>query len=599
MKYVLATIALMIVLVSQSRTQTFTRIMSGAIATDVGASRSVNWIDYDKDGYLDLFVSKGLEGGDLNLLYHNNRNDTFTKITSDPMVTYSQPYDGASWADVDGDGDLDCFVVAWYDSNNTYFQNNGDGTFGRTNIGQPVGDRGFSETCSWGDFDNDGKLDLYVSNSGSPSLGAKRNFLYRNTGTGFAKIDTGAIVTDSYYSRGASWVDYDNDGDQDMYVVNERNQVKNLYKNMLKETGSAWFARILSGQIVTDISSALSASWGDYDNDGDVDAFVANGWPQGQNDFLYSNNGNGSFTKITTGDVVTDGAYSLSGGWGDVDNDGDLDLFVTTAFAGIATKNLLYKNLLIESSLPTLQKVTTGDVANDVGYSYGTAWGDYDRDGDLDLFVAKTFNENESNALYRNDNTNGNHWLLVNCIGTESNRSGIGAKVKVKATIAGSARWLTRAVEGQSGYCAQNLQLHFGLGNAAQIDSVKIEWPSGRVDAHANVPVDRVVNAIENGGLTSVGERSTSKPEQHHLFQNYPNPFNPTTSISYEVESSVHVSLGVVDLLGREVATIVHETKAAGRYTVDFNADNLASGVYYYRLKAGSSVSTKAMVLLR
>ncbi|MBI5471241.1 MAG: VCBS repeat-containing protein [Ignavibacteriae bacterium] len=600
-------ISAVIMVVFQLHAQTFTRITSGAIATDVGASRSVNWIDYDRDGYLDLFVSKGLEGGDFNLLHRNNRDGSFSKITADPIVSFRQPYDGASWADVDGDGDLDCFVVAWYDSNNTYFQNNGDGTFARTNIGLPVSDRGFSETCSWGDFDNDGKLDLYVTNSGSPSLGAKRNFLYRNTGAGFAKIDTGAIVTDTYYSRGASWVDYDNDGDQDMYVVNERNQVKNLYKNMLKETGAAWFTRITAGQFVSDVSSALSASWADYDNDGDLDVFVANGWPQGQNDFLYSNNSDGTFTKITSGDVVTDAAFSMSSGWGDFDNDGDLDLFVTTAYSGAATKNLLYKNLLSESGTPTLQKATSGSIANDVGYSYGAAWGDYDRDGDLDLFVAKTFNENESSAFYRNDNPNGNHWLSLNCVGTTSNRSGIGTKIRIKATVGGVARWQLRTVDGQSGYCAQNLQLHFGLGNATMIDSVKIEWPSGLIDVHTNVSVDRIANAVENGGLTSIGETTPLPPSQHRLFQNYPNPFNPTTTIRYSVkhvpfpigkgEKGVRVSLKVHDLLGREVSTLVNELKTPGLHYVEFNAANLASGVYFYRLTAGSFSETKAMII--
>lgn len=586
--------------------QSFTKITAGAIVNDGGASRSVNWIDYDNDGYLDLFVSNGLEGGERNFLYKNNRDGSFTKIISGPIVEHAQPYDGASWADTDGDGDVDCFVVNWYDSSNVFFLNNGGGVFARTNIGASQTDRGYSETCSWGDYDNDGRLDLYVSNSGSSSLGAKRNFLYHNTASGFVKIDTGAIVTDQFFSRGVSWIDYDNDGDQDMFVVSERNQANTLYKNRLKETGAASFERIVSGAIATDVASSVSSSWADFDNDGDQDVFVANGWPFGQNDFLYLNNGNGTFGKVTSGDAVNDAAFSESSAWGDFDNDGDLDLFVTTAFASAGTKNFLYKNQLMENGTASLQKITAGDIVNDVGYSFGCAWGDYDRDGDLDLFVAKTFNENENNALYRNDNANGNHWILINCTGSGLNKSGIGAKVRVKATINGNTVWQTRIVEGQSGYCGQNLQLHFGLGNATSIDSMKIEWPSGNVESFLNVIADRIVTAIEGGGITSVGQQHHAFPDVFELQQNYPNPFNPTTTIVFSVGTvdpvafaGSNTSLRVFDVLGKEIATLVNERKNAGEHSLVFDAGHLASGVYLYELRSGDLSLTKKMILAR
>jgi enediyne biosynthesis protein E4 len=581
----------------QLHAQTFTRITSGSIVTDGGASRSVNWIDYDKDGYLDLFVSNGKRGGERNFLYHNEGNGTFSKITSDPIVTFAQPYDGASWADADGDGDLDCFVVAWYDSNNVFFQNGGNGTFTRPNLGAPVNDRGLSETCSWGDYDNDGRLDLYVSNSGLISTGPKRNFLYHNVGGSLVKVDTGIVSTDQFFSRGVSWIDYDNDGDLDLYVVNEENQANNLYKNMFKESGAAWFSRITTGSIVTDIGSSWSASWGDYDNDGDSDVFVANF--DGQNDCLYNNNGNGTFTKVAAGDAVTDGGFSGSSAWADFDNDGDLDLFVTTTYSGAATKNLVYKNLLMETGTATLQKVTSGDIANDTGYSYGCAWGDCDRDGDVDLFLAKTFNENENNALYRNDNANGNHWFVMNCVGSGFNTSAIGAKVRVKAAINGTSVWQLRIVEGQSGYCGQNLQLHFGLGNATQIDSLRIEWPSGAIQTHTNVVIDRVANVIQGGGISSVGQLRNERPHQFELKQNYPNPFNPETTLSFVLERTSLATLKVFDQVGREVAMLLNEVRPSGNHSIEWNAQDVSSGVYYYRLTAGEFAQTKPMLLLK
>lgn len=554
------TVAFILFFAASTSAQTFTRILDGPQVNDSTASRSVNWVDVDGDGDLDLFVSNGLEGGQDNALYINNGADsnyTFTQVTGDPIVEDSMPSDGSSWGDVDNDGDMDAFVVNWYNLNNLFYLNNGNGTFAQVTTGTIVNDGGYSETCSWGDYNNDGYIDLYVTNSGSPTLGAKVNFLYKNNGNGtFTKITTGEIVTDARYSRGANWVDYDNDGDQDMFVTNERNQANNLYKNMLKETGTATFTKITTGSIVTDLTSSWSGSWGDYDNDGDLDVFVTNGWPSGQNDYLYDNNGDGTFTRVITGPEVTDAAYSACGGWGDYDNDGDLDLFVTTAYAPSATKNMLYQNNLIETGTATFTKIITGDVVNDLGYTYGFAWGDYDQDGDLDIFAAKTFDEAENNAQYRNDNSNGYHWLEVRCVGDSSNRSGIGAKVWVKAVVNGNSIWQLRVIEGQSGYCGQSLLLHYGLGTATQVDSVRVEWPSGIENLYGPVGVDQVLTLVETSpGVdvsVNVGWNLVSIPflsgetDPEVLFPNAVSPsFRFNNSSGYVIDTSLSVGRGV------------------------------------------------------
>ena len=586
---------------SVTYSQSFTKITAGPWGTDIAASRSVNWIHYDNDGYLDLFVINGLEGGQQNFLYHNNHDGTFTKITAGPLVNGHAPSDGSSWADYDNDGDLDAVVVAWYDSTNALFENSANGTFTQILSSPIVNDRGYSETCSWGDYDNDGYVDLYVSNSGSPGVGGpKVNFLYRNNhDRTFTKIATGEIVTDAFYSRGVSWVDYDNDGDIDMFVVNERGQSENLYRNMLKETGTATFSKITTGQIVSDGGNSMSASWGDVDNDGDLDVFVANGWPAGSLSAFYLNNGDRTFTKVLNDTIVKSPGYHMGSAWGDFDNDGDLDLFVTTAYGPSAAKNELFKNMLMETGTLSFQRIGTGDIANDVGWSYGCAWGDYDRDGDLDLFVAKTFNESENNALYRNDNNNGNHWLEVRCAGTVSNRSGIGAKIRIKGTIGGHQVWQLREVDGQSGYCGQNLDQHFGLGNATVIDSIKIEWPNGQVDVYINTSVDRMVVATEGGGLSSVNDKHGSIPTNFELLQNYPNPFNPSTRIEFSLRNSGLTTLTVYDLLGREIRTLVNTWMNPGSHEIPFDASGLASGVYYYSLHSNERNEVRKMTLIR
>jgi hypothetical protein len=586
----------------QGRGQTFTSVTEGSPVSDGGASRSVNWVDVNNDGWLDLFVTNGLAAGEDNVLYINNGPDSgysFRKLTGDPIVTDHARSDGSSWADVDNDGDLDAFVVNWYGDDNLVYLNNGDGTFVQVFDDPAVGDGGYSETCTWGDYDNDGDVDLYVTNSGYNAIGPQTNFLYENDGNGhFTRISDGDPVTDAYYSRGAVWIDYDRDGDSDLFVANENNQVNNFYRNLLVENGVATFQRVTGIAPVTGAASSWSASWGDYDNDGDEDLFVANGPPYAQNDDLFVNNGDGSFTEAPSGPIVTDAAFSACGAWGDYDNDGDLDLYVTTAYSGAQTTNRLYRNLLRESGSGSFELVVQGPPVEDRGYSYGCAWGDYNGDGFLDLCVARTWNENQDNRLYRNDGTNGNHWLTIRCRGTSSNRSGIGATIRLKARIAGQEVWQTRTISGQSGYCGQNLVAHFGLGDAVIADSVVVTWPSGTIDVWPDVAADNAVTLTE-GETVSVEGSGYEQPERTWLHQNYPNPFNPSTVIRYDIARAGNARVDLFDTIGRHVAVLAEGHHAAGTHELSFTSSGLSSGMYFYALSAAGFRRVRQMVLIK
>ncbi len=600
--------AAMLAFLATLHAQTFTKITSGALVTDGGASRSVTWVDYDNDNDLDLFVTNGPRAGQRAFLYRNDGapNYTFTKITDSPLVGDNARSDGSSWGDYDNDGDPDAYVATWYGDRNLFYDNSGAGAFTKITANTVVSDNDFSETCSWGDYDNDGFLDLYVANSGDAnSTGPQRNYLYHNNGNKtFTKITSGAIATEAFYSRGVNWVDYDDDGDFDMFVANEENQNNNLYRNLLKESGVASFEKITSSPLVADASISWSASWGDYDNDGDLDVFVANFG--GQNDFLFRNEGNGAFTKITSGVLITDGGHSACSGWGDYDNDGDLDLFVTNAYANVQLKNSLYRNQLMETGSPDFEKITAGDLVNDLGWSYGFSWGDYDGDGDLDVFIARTFNEAQNNAFFRNE-TRGRHWLEINCVGTTSNRSAIGAKLHVKAAIAGKAVWQRRDIEGQSGYCGQNLQAHFGVGEATLIDSLKIVWPSGKVEVWRSIKADTVLTLTEGPASSVLEGAHNAAPREFELAQNFPNPLSaptalgqPATMIRYTLPQPEVVSLIVYDMLGREVATLINAPRAAGEHQFFFRLPSEASaGIYFYRMTAGTFRATKKLVVAR
>jgi len=208
--------------------QTFTKVTQGQFVNDGGASRSVNFIDYDGDGDLDLYVTNGKRYGQYNFLYQNNAG-SYSKITNLAITQDSLPYDGSSWADFDNDGDLDMCAVTWYDSISVLYQNN-NGTFVLLSSSPVVTNRGFSEDCSWGDFDNDGLVDLFITNSAGS---AHRNRMYKNTGSGnFVSIDSGAIYNDvNFESRGVNWIDIDGDRDLDLFICNESNANELMYKN--------------------------------------------------------------------------------------------------------------------------------------------------------------------------------------------------------------------------------------------------------------------------------------------------------------------------------------------------------------------------------
>jgi hypothetical protein len=456
----------------------FMAITNGPIVTDRGDSTGCAWGDYDNDGNLDLFVSNF--GTPFNYLYRNNGDGTFTRVTTGAIATDDTNSEGATWADYDNDGFLDLFVAVGLGGNDLLYRNNGGGSFTRITSGPVVQSGGNSRGAAWGDYDNDGFLDLFVANEQS-----QNNFLFHNNGDGtFTRITSGSIVNDGGASYGCSWGDYDNDGFLDLFVAN-LNQNNFLYHNNRDGT----FRKVTSGGVVSDGGASQGCAWGDYDNDGLLDLFVAN---RNQKSFLYHNEGNGVFTAITNGAIVNDVGYSWSPAWVDYDNDGFLDLFVANGPpSGPGQNNFLYHN----SGDGTFTKITTASIVDDGAISDGCAWGDYNNDGFVDLFVSNLNDQN--NLLYRNDG-NSNNWLTVRCVGQLSNRSGIGAKVRLKTTV--ESRWQMREISGGSGYGSQNAPYAcFGLGAATNVEVVRVEWPSGVVQELRPVAPKRRLTVTEPG----------------------------------------------------------------------------------------------------
>lgn len=489
----------------------FTKVTSGDVVSDpTTVSRTgVAWVDYDDDGHEDLFVS--VYGGP-NLLYHNRGDGTFEKVKTGSLATDAACCLGGAWADYDNDGWLDVFVpVLDCGQPNSLYRGSGCESFSKVGLWPFTQDQARSVTAAWADYDNDGFADLFVANSAS----GQYNFLYRNRGDGtFGRISTGSIVNEVVRSPCASWCDYDNDGDLDLFVTSEGAERNRLYRN----NGDGSFTKITSGVVVSEGGASAGCAWADYNNDGFLDLFVAK--QDGTQNLLYKNNGDGTFARVGQGPIASDAGHSLGCAWGDYDNDGFLDLFVAN---WNGERNCLYHN----NGDGTFGKVTEGSVVNEVASSRGCAWGDFDNDGFLDLFVSNDVGEHS--FLYRSM-PNGNHWLKVKLVGTLSNRSAIGAKVRTETVIRGTRQRQLREISGGSGYGSQNsLLAHFGLGNATLVETLRIEWPSGIVQRYEGVAVDQFLTITEPPVLRAVG---MSWPGQFELV------LTSRGGFSYQVERS-------------------------------------------------------------
>jgi hypothetical protein len=512
---------------------------SSQLPEDMGSGAA--WVDVDNDGWLDLYVVNTagplpVDGGDAPppparaALYHNTGNGTFRDITADAGVQFDGWGMGVAAGDYDNDGWQDLFVTAY--GTNVLYRNNGDGTFtDRTAEAGTGGHRGFWAGARWGDYDRDGFLDLYVTGYVKyrylPDRGAtaqydieqpaginpssfppERNLLYRNNGDGtFTEVAARANASGGEgRSLGAVWADFDDDGWPDLYVANDVSD-NVLYWNQR----GAPFRNVSLAARVADYRGAMGLAVGDWDGDADLDMFVTH-WIAQEN-ALYSNRpavqGTAPlpFVFMDEADRYGLGQVALEFvGWGtsfvDYDNDGRLDLFVVN---GSTLQQDHDKRLLIPMRDQLFWNRGPDDGYYDVssvsgayfGHTYvgrGGAFGDYDNDGDVDVFVV---NHAGPGVLLRNDGGNSNPWLAVRLTGTRSNRSGIGARLRLFA----GATVQIREVGAQSSYLSHNsLVQHFGLGARRTVDSLIVRWPSGARDVVVNPAVNRVLEIAEGTG---------------------------------------------------------------------------------------------------
>jgi len=248
----------------------------------------------------------------------------------------------------------------------------------------------------------------------------------------------------------------------------------------------------------------------------------------------------------------------------------------------------------------TFTKITTGDIVNSGGRSNGCIWGDYDNDGDIDLYVANGDQPiAQNNFLFRNEG-NSNKWINILFKGTLSNKSAIGTRVTVRANINGNIVRQTREIFGQTGYNAQNsLNEEFGLGNAATIDSIIVKWPNGNTETFTNVTPNRFITITENQGISNINNSESFLPGDFKILQNYPNPFNPATVIRYEVGKSAMINISVFDDKGSKISDLYNGKVNAGLQSIKWEPVNQQSGIYFLRISSESYSQTIKMVYVK
>ena len=493
------------------------------------------FLDYDGDRFWDLyFVNSGrLPGSDLSgrpgdALYRNRGDGTFEDVTRAAGLGSESYGQGCSVGDFDNDGDPDLYVTNY--GPNQMFRNNGDGSFTEITAAAGVGDSLWGVSSTWLDYDADGYLDLYVANyvdfslernlycgehrKGYRAYCSPKNFrgqpdvLYRNNGDGTFEDVTRAAGVWNPGGKGLGVVaaDYDDDGDVDLYVANDLTP-NFLYRN--NGDGTFEDATFSSGTGFGEEGkpqAGMGTDFGDFDGDGHPDLVVTN--LSEENNSLYRNLGDGTFEDLSFSAGI--GMESvLFVGFGadflDFDNDGDLDLFIANGHIidniEMYSDNLRYaeEDFLWENiGGGSFRRVPVDRVPCffEPRVGRGTATGDYDNDGDLDIVVT---NSNQEARIYQNLAGRGNHWIEILAVGTRSNRDALGAVIWL--TAAGVVQ--RKEVRGASSYASQNdRRVHLGLGPASRVDRLEIRWPSGIREYWESLQADRILEIREGTGTT-------------------------------------------------------------------------------------------------
>lgn len=574
---------------------------------------NIIWGDYNNDGFLDILFAGGpYPWNGFSTIYKNNGDGTFTLNQNSFLIKLSNG--AGAWVDVNNDGLLDIVISGYYQllqrPETKVYLNNGDESFTQTSnniIGV------YYSTIAWADFDNNGTTDFVLS-------GLDRDFnpiskLYSNNGNGqFEEVSVNLV---GVWQPSAAWGDFNNDGTLDLVISGNDNIDNNISKGVTKlyrNNGDGTFTEIQAN--IAGVFTG-SVSWGDYNSDGLLDILVT-----GDRKFelfgfeaaytaIYENLGNEIFEKT---DIQLPGMINSTGIWADVNNDGNIDILLSGSNNAVGIEPLT--KLFLNDG--TGNFTTTEDSLEQLALSVAS-WGDFNNSGKLDLMLAGYDKVNQTYVTYLYENVSSN----PNSRPTVPN----GLNEEIRADVA-KLMW-NESFDAETG--KESITYNLRVGTSPGLSDVYSAMSSqqfglrsipafGNTNHNTSWQIRGLepgeyywsVQAVDNGFLasefapektftidspTSVDDKTIVL--EFELKANYPNPFNPSTKIVYSIPSNEFVSIRVFDVLGREVAILVNEEKTGGVYEIDFNAGNLSSGIYIYKIQAGNFAETRKMMLMK
>ncbi|WP_298487878.1 FG-GAP-like repeat-containing protein [uncultured Maribacter sp.] len=610
------------------------RLMSGGTA----------FIDYNNDNYQDILLIGGENG---TKLYKNNWDNSFTDVSNQSgLIVSGITTMGVIVGDTDNDGDEDIFITTNENSANLLFINNGDGTFINFSKEAGINHVSWSTSASFGDYNLDGLLDIYVVNYVDfvkPPFdmnikGGQKNFLYKNIGNNtFEEVAEQMGVADIGCGLATTFTDCDNDGDLDIMVANDFGYKFFPNELYINEYPLLSFKKIGKEAKVDAHINAMGVAIGDYDKDLDLDYYITN---MSKNPFYENIN-----EAISYKDVSEDRELvSLEGtSWGtvffDYNNDTDLDLFVANGEIMKLTtqdqKNKLYKgigggffkDISLEAAIDTPENCR------------GLSSGDIDNDGDLDILLGVVSKDHQTNAntlLYENQLQNENNFLAIKLEGTMSNKNGYGSRISLET----DNETLIREVDGGSSYLSTHSNIvHFGLGDSKLVKKIVVEWMGGKQDVFTNIPINVSLKIIEGqdswiqlknkeqeivqgDSINILGDfikkegiykdiiKSNKGKDSIHVYTKlkivldtnpvvknknspkallYPNPITNKSVLKYTIEKQGNVKIFISDISGR-IKLLFEGYKDAGENTLEINDANIfekfnSSGVYFFLVK--------------